>query len=121
MTDDKTQCRWHNPGRRCPIPQAFPGMADVPPFCLEHLATLEPWIAARAAQRGADASEWIAWARRQAETAEHTRIQTGDPPVFQGQHTRLTAFQGQHPRLPNPGKQPPFTEPRGNTLRSPNP
>ncbi len=72
--DGRHRCRWCNdgPDGRCPHPQAFPGMADVPPFCTHHLAALEPWIAARAARRAAGARQWIEWARRRAQDTEET-------------------------------------------------
>ena len=58
---DGSRCRWHTDGPtgRCPNVQQFPGMRDVPPFCASHLGALEGWIAARAAQRGAGAGQWI--------------------------------------------------------------
>jgi len=71
VTGDGNRCRWHvdGPGR-CPNVQQFPGMRDVPPFCAAHLGALEPWVAARAAQRAGSAPDWIAWARRRAEDAD---------------------------------------------------
>jgi len=69
---DKHRCRWHAPGGRCADPQAFPAAQDVPPFCVRHLAALEPWIAARSRTHGADAQSWITWARHRAEDVELT-------------------------------------------------
>jgi hypothetical protein len=72
MTGDRTaisdghRCRWHAPGGRCPGPQAFPGSRDVPPFCVDHLRELEPWVVTRAIQP-ASAVAWIDWAARRAQ------------------------------------------------------
>jgi hypothetical protein len=77
--DDRHRCRWCRDGAagRCPGPQAFPGSRDVPPFCVDHLRELEPWIAARAKQP-ASAAAWIDWATRRAEDADRAwRLLTG--------------------------------------------
>jgi hypothetical protein len=76
----RTRCRWctDGPGARCPDPQAFPGMRDVPPFCTVHLAALEPWIAARAAHAAALPGQWIEWARRRAAAVQGVRQLLGD-------------------------------------------
>lgn len=75
--DDKHRCRWHEPGGRCPDPQAFPDAKDVPELCLRHLRQIEPWVAARARARGGDADGWIAWARHRAEDVELVRQALG--------------------------------------------
>jgi hypothetical protein len=75
--NDKHSCRWHEPGGRCADPQAFPGAQDVPPFCVRHLAALEPWISARARMHGGSADSWITWARRQAEDVQLARQALG--------------------------------------------
>lgn len=82
MAEDRHRCRWFTdgPSGRCPNAQAFPAVRDVPPFCVQHLAELEPWITARAARKGAEADQWIAWARRQAEGAESTHRALGEAP-----------------------------------------
>jgi hypothetical protein len=83
MTSDQHQCRWHvgNPSRRCPAPQAFPDVREVPPFCVAHLGELEPWIATRATLRAAGAQAWIGWAARQAKDADHTARMLGATPL----------------------------------------
>jgi hypothetical protein len=105
------QCRWFTDGPhgRCPTPQQFPGVRSVPPFCAAHLAELEPWIAARAAQRGAQAADWITWAARQAAAAQelprallgargdpswrrfHDRVQPPALTVTDQEHSEFTA------------------------------
>lgn len=76
---DGHRCHWHVDGHgRCPNPQQFPGVRDVPPFCAHHLAQVEPWIASRAAQRASQAVEWIAWARRQAVAVDGIRRMLGE-------------------------------------------
>lgn len=82
MTGDRTaisdghRCRWHAPGGRCPGPRAFPG-ERMPPFCIRHLAELEPWVAARATLRSAEAPQWIEWARRKAADMQTIRQMLG--------------------------------------------
>jgi len=64
---DSHRCRWHeDPGGRCGDPVAFPAAEEAPPFCIMHLARLEPWIRSRAS-RPAGADEWISWAKRRAD------------------------------------------------------
>jgi hypothetical protein len=64
------QCRWfEDPGGRCGDPVTFPASAEAPPFCVRHIALLEPWIRSRSAQ-GASADRWIAWAARRARDSE---------------------------------------------------
>ena len=81
MADDRNRCRWCEDGAagRCLNVQAFPGMGDVPPFCMHHLAALEPWVAARASGRGAEAPQWIAWAKHKADGVQSVRRLLGDP------------------------------------------
>lgn len=71
MTGDE-RCRWHeDPNGRCGDPAAFPGDTIAPPFCVRHIARLEPWISTRAASPS-DAAGWIAWARRRAGETDDT-------------------------------------------------
>ena len=58
--------------------QQHAGTRGVPELCTEHLAALEPWIAARALQRGAGAQAWIAWARRRAQEVQVVRRMFSD-------------------------------------------
>ena len=81
MADDRHRCRWadDSPAGRCATAQAFPGVRDVPPFCVRHLATLEPWITARATLRATEAQQWIEWARWKAEDAQVIGQMFGEP------------------------------------------
>ena len=60
-------------------------MPGIPPFCMHHLAELEPWVDARAkpnAKPNATAAEpWIEWARRNAQDAEAVRRMLGARPL----------------------------------------
>src|ERR1022692_3879609 len=76
--DARYRCRWCADDGRCPSPHAFPGKPDVPPFCLRHLAKLEPWIEARAKVNASAAESWIEWARRNAQHADAVRTMLGD-------------------------------------------
>ncbi|MGH3277387.1 MAG: hypothetical protein ACRDNZ_24050 [Streptosporangiaceae bacterium] len=80
MPPDGARCRWHAADGRCTGAQAFPGGDGVPELCVRHLAGLEAWIAARATRRGAEARDWINWARRQAEEVDSVRRALGDLP-----------------------------------------
>lgn len=79
---DRNRCRWwtDGPSGRCPGPQQFPGMSNVPPFCGEHLRQLEPWVTARAARQGSTAEGWITWAARRAAAADATLRALGEVP-----------------------------------------
>lgn len=72
---NRVRCRWHtdSPHGRCPNPQQFPGVQGAPPFCDLHLGELEPWVRSRAAQPGAEARDWIEWARRKAQDVQSVR------------------------------------------------
>lgn len=91
MAAGQARCRWHTdgPSGRCTNALAFPGVQDVPELCAAHLAGLDRWITARAAQRANSAADWISWARRQAEGVENTRRALGEAPVLR--RPRVTA------------------------------
>jgi hypothetical protein len=69
-------CRWHeDPNGRCADPLAFPGVEEVPPFCVRHISRLEVWVRSRvAAACKSDGEAWIRWAARKAdETADELK------------------------------------------------
>lgn len=90
MPADRHRCRWHadGPGGRCPDDPAFPGVSEVPELCIRHLQLLEPWVRARAAQRSADADQWIAYMARQAASTEATLRAIGELPPLRRMHSR---------------------------------
>lgn len=70
MTADS--CRWHeDPNGRCADPLAFPGVEEVPPFCVRHISRLEAWVRSRvAAACKSDGEAWVRWAARKAEETD---------------------------------------------------
>lgn len=84
--DDRHRCRWHTngPSGRCPNPEAFPRVEEVPQLCTIHLAALDPWITARASLHASDAAGWIDWARRRAEETQDIRRMLGERPALRG-------------------------------------
>ena len=112
--DDRHRCRWCNdaPAGRCPHAQAFPAVAGVPPFCLTHLAVIEPWATARARLSASGAPAWIDWARRNAADAQAARTMLGERPATRRGVRAAASPQGQAPSR-NPAPSPQVTRTAG--------